>query len=351
MKKMLLKNDPQPELSVMATNTLMLRASFIRNLGLMHGKTGIAIFFCHLARKLDSQLYQDYAEELLMEVFEEMDTETGYDFENGLAGICWGMEYLVQHDFVYIEEGELLSQLNIRLFNHFLTLDSTNDPGVRSGLIGYGLYFFKRVENRKGEVDDLLTLRNKEILIHIIDQWDEMTEGNIRFFREPEQWTVTWDLPLLFYLLAGLHFQRVFFFKTEKVIRRMVKHWLEPHHFPEKHANRLLLKLAICKAKGLLGKEWETDIDRISSQLHRNISGEKIQTEIDLSDNTLGRGMAGIAWVYQQMYGHLGDISYQQEAAYWRNKSRRPWNRNAGMDTLDPGLFSGLSGALLIAHF
>lgn len=71
------------------TNTLLLNASFIDNLGLMHGKMGIAIYFFHLARETENQIYEDYAGELIDEIYEEISLTTPCDFENGLAGIGW----------------------------------------------------------------------------------------------------------------------------------------------------------------------------------------------------------------------------------------------------------------------
>ncbi len=75
-------------------NTLLLNASFIDNIGLMHGKMGISIFFFHLSRKTGKQIYEDYAGELIDEIYDDINTSTPVDFENGLAGIGWGIEYL-----------------------------------------------------------------------------------------------------------------------------------------------------------------------------------------------------------------------------------------------------------------
>ena len=81
-------------------NTLLLNASFIDNLGLMHGKMGISIFFFHLARQTQNKIYEDYAGELIDEIYEEISANTLVDFENGLAGIGWGIEYLAQNNFI-----------------------------------------------------------------------------------------------------------------------------------------------------------------------------------------------------------------------------------------------------------
>ena len=68
-------------------NTLLLNASFIDNLGLMHGKMGICIFFYHLARKTENKIYEDYAGELPDEIFEVINQrkQISWYFENGLV--------------------------------------------------------------------------------------------------------------------------------------------------------------------------------------------------------------------------------------------------------------------------
>ena len=80
-------------------NILLLNASFIDNLGLLNGKMGICIFFYHLARKTKSKIYEEFAGELLDEIYDEISIHTPLDFENGLTGIGWGIEYLVQNGF------------------------------------------------------------------------------------------------------------------------------------------------------------------------------------------------------------------------------------------------------------
>lgn len=54
------------------TNALVLNASFIDNLGLMHGKMGIAIYFFHLTRETKNQIYEDFAGKLLNKIFNEL---------------------------------------------------------------------------------------------------------------------------------------------------------------------------------------------------------------------------------------------------------------------------------------
>src|SRR5450759_41468 len=81
-------------------NVLLLNASFIDNLGLLNGKMGIAIFFFHYSRYTGNKAFEDFAGELIDEIYEEISTLTPMNFEDGLTGIGWGIEYLIRHNFV-----------------------------------------------------------------------------------------------------------------------------------------------------------------------------------------------------------------------------------------------------------
>lgn len=127
-------------------NTLLLNASFIDNLGLMHGKMGISILFYHLARKYNNKIYEDYAGELIDEIYEEINPKTPVDFENGLAGIGWGIEYLVQNKFIEADTDEVLEEFDKKIYAKLLENHLKMGKGLK-GLLGYIAYFFTRKKN------------------------------------------------------------------------------------------------------------------------------------------------------------------------------------------------------------
>ena len=79
---------------------LILNASFIRDLGLLDGKMGICIFFYLYARQTGSKLYEELGGYLLDEIYKEITQSASIGFAKGLCGIAWGIEYLIQNDFV-----------------------------------------------------------------------------------------------------------------------------------------------------------------------------------------------------------------------------------------------------------
>ena len=115
-------------------NTLLLHSSFIDNLGLLNVKMGISIFFYHLARKTGNTIYEDYAGELIDEIYEDINLNAPLDFANGLAGIGWGIEYLVQNHFIEADADDVFGEIDKRLMPLIHSLPPS--LGLCQGVIG-----------------------------------------------------------------------------------------------------------------------------------------------------------------------------------------------------------------------
>jgi hypothetical protein len=268
------------------TNTLLLNASFIGNIGLLHGKMGISICFYHLARQAKNRICEDYAGELIDEIYEEITANTPIDFENGLAGIGYGIEYLVQNGFIEADTDEVLEEFDNRIFKE-LIYNTPRDIGLLNGLAGIGTYFLKRIKNPASGEENIPTLTNKQALIHIIDELDRKTQNIAEIILEPlsssnnhqtfeqlsnprtlEQqigaqrpnghrdrsggatnklFDLTWDYPALLWSLSELYEQNIFNFKVEKIIKRFTEPLSNESNFPKLQSNRLLLALALTK--------------------------------------------------------------------------------------------------------
>jgi len=78
---------------------LLLRSSMGKEIGLYHGKMGLILFFAHYFRHSGLKVYDDTAGELMDELKKYIHTEMPVGFASGLAGIGWGVEYLIQNGF------------------------------------------------------------------------------------------------------------------------------------------------------------------------------------------------------------------------------------------------------------
>ena len=153
-------------------NILLLNSSFLDNPGLLNGKMGIAIFFYHYGRIAGKKTYEDYAGELVDEIYEEINTSTPVNFENGLTGIGWGIEYLVKNGFVHADTDEALEEVDNIVYSNSINRPILIDSG--KDLFGYGLYYLVRLEQKGHDNNNLKTLFKKQHLIYLTDECERI---------------------------------------------------------------------------------------------------------------------------------------------------------------------------------
>jgi hypothetical protein len=96
-------------------STLLLRSLFVKDIGLFHGKMGIALFFYHYSKHTGNVVYSDYAGDLLDDIWENLHNRLPDTFESGLTGIAWGIEYLIQNNFVVGSGNEICEEIDARI--------------------------------------------------------------------------------------------------------------------------------------------------------------------------------------------------------------------------------------------
>jgi hypothetical protein len=124
---------------------LTLFASFISTTGLYHGKMGIALCLFHYARFTGKKLYEDFAGELLDEIYEELPQSMPVDFENGLCGIGWSIEYLLQNHFVEGDSNVILASIDQKIMER--DIRRITDKSFPAGLDGISCYIDKRLHS------------------------------------------------------------------------------------------------------------------------------------------------------------------------------------------------------------
>lgn len=119
---------------------LLLNASFIPSAGLLTGQMGIALAFYAYYRHTDCATYGDFAGELLDKALESLDKSVDITFNNGLTGIGWGIEYLLQEGFVDGVGVEICENIDKRIMESDprRIFDLSLDQGLE-GLLHYVL--------------------------------------------------------------------------------------------------------------------------------------------------------------------------------------------------------------------
>lgn len=144
--------DLTPDKYHQALAYLTINSSFLGDLGLFHGRMGIVLFFAHYARVTQNKQYEDFAEILLDEIYEEIHWDLPINLENGLCGIGWGIEYLVQNGFMEGNTDEILADIDRKV----LEIDPLriSDLSFRRGLAGIIFYVIARL-NANRETSNL----------------------------------------------------------------------------------------------------------------------------------------------------------------------------------------------------
>ncbi|MBV4192445.1 hypothetical protein O1432_17600 [Bacteroides fragilis] len=123
----------------------MLHGSFRRDLGVLNGKMGIVLFFFHYARYTGRVLYEDFAGEMLEEVIQELHSDLPIRFSDGLCGIGWGVEYLIQNAFIAGDSDEILEDLDQKIMEW--DPRRATDLSFESGLEGVACYVSSRLKS------------------------------------------------------------------------------------------------------------------------------------------------------------------------------------------------------------
>jgi hypothetical protein len=103
-------------------NVLLLYTGSVTNPGL-NGKMGICLFFYHYSRYSNKALYEEFAGTLLDEVIDSLHKDSPVDFVNGIAGIGWAVEYLVQNKFIEADTDEILADVDQSVLQYFNSLE------------------------------------------------------------------------------------------------------------------------------------------------------------------------------------------------------------------------------------
>lgn len=398
------------DLSSRIDNHLLLNSSFINNLGLIHGKMGLSIFFFQIGRVLKNRIYYDYAGELIDEIYQELNDTTSTNFENGLAGIGWGLNFLIRNGFVDVDADDILKEIDSRVSKE-IKYNTPVEIGLLNGLIGLGVYLLIRTKHKPIGNGKKYKFDREQSLIYLIGELDKATEEIDKIIIEPKfspqqgiltekksntwinksynspnndprkdthisyrpiepvSFDITWDYPILILFLADTFKQDIHNSITKEIIIKCAKSLEKQGTLPKCVGNRLMLAFSIINLLFTIEnspfKKSPSEIDFIQKiynlnevveKLLKGISRESILLELSSITPTIRHGIPGIIWIYKQLYNLTKDSSYSIEAKYLSAsktflESFENWyDSNLGNHDNKKilGLLCGLSGARLV---
>ena len=314
-------------------------------LGLLNGKLGLSIYFYHLAKKTENQEFQETADNLVGEIFEKLsEAKLPTDFENGLAGIAYGISYLVNADFVEADLDETLSELDDRVYR-FLEDQKNNLPAnFRNGILGYLIYSLDRLESslKSGHQSNIYIFQ--KLAAGLLNQLGQLIEEEKLQDREPQLFNIFWDLPLALIVIAQSKRLQVNPNKVERILDYLLPNLLSL--VPSLHCNRLYLLLGI---ESIL-KEVDNSVLRKHAEFLKScIDRETIfNSECKSLNIHVFDGVSGLRLIVEKLEEIAGDSFFipSDELVFNKINESVCWGKN---DFYDPfkksiGLVSGLSG-------
>lgn len=256
------------------------------NHGLMHGNTGLSIFFYHLARRINIPDYEQIADDLLDKSFANLTTSAPVDFENGLAGIGWGIEYLVQNNFAEGNTDEILEEVDNKVFRA-LNEENHTSFELANGLTGYLFYLNNRLKN-KTHPASMAQRINRELLILAINKLDELVTNQFTTIVKEMQFDLFWKFPVVLYGLLEAFKLNIY---NDK-IGCMVRQWLPnlEAYVPSLHINRLFLAVVLNRIYSIFPEK------RIEKQVQILLFAtdfEALKTEVDYNVLNIRYGWPG----------------------------------------------------------
>lgn len=150
------------------TNTLLIHFHSINDVGFLNGKMGIVFYIYLLGKYLRNNKYTEVAEDLLDDVVEQIDETLSLDFEYGITGIGWAIEFLIQNNFIEADSDDILEEIDIRI-NKELASDTCRNINT---LISIGYYYFSRLHYRVNDKENMRVVNLKSYIATVIDEME-----------------------------------------------------------------------------------------------------------------------------------------------------------------------------------
>ena len=148
-------------------NRLILHANDVPSaIGLLDGKMGIALVLAHYARCRGKKKLEHAADFLVESVMNQLTKTVSIDFANGLSGIGWGIEYLIQNNYMKGCGADILQNIDERIMQFDVT--RFKDWSLEKGLLGilhYVLYHLQGANKSGSSVFDNFVFELLEIRI------------------------------------------------------------------------------------------------------------------------------------------------------------------------------------------
>lgn len=313
-------------------------------IGLFCGKMGLCIYFYHQSRYTEEKKYKKFADKLLNMIFTQINSKSLISLEDGLIGVCLGLNYLVENGFQSGNINHVLSELDDKIYQTawFESLKNySSSPETTKSVFEVALYFSIRLLNSKLDKDNRFLYES--IVIKAINHI-ERTFNNSDIFFEPLTYSLNeYFISSYFYLLAIVYKLGFYNYKIDKIIDESYPKLART--YPLLHCNRLQLSTVL---EFLNNELHRKSIDDYVTRLRQDIDYSlMITTEFRNKNLLLANGLCGMYMIQNILFKNKElpqslIVNRIIQSELWEDIYNDEIKLNATI-----GLFTGLAGIIL----
>lgn len=311
-------------------------------IGLFYGRMGLCIYYYHQYRYYKKESYRQFAEKLLDSICDSANSGFSIDFETGLSGICSGIIYLIENEFIGGNPNYVLKEFDEKIFHDFHSKVLMNTPANIKSIIRILTYFSKRLSSNNISADERFIFEN--YMIRGVNLLDSMPH-NEKLIEECFFSFWGYFLPVYLDFLYHLHQLDFYNYKIDKIIDELSPRICSM--YPLLGSNRLYLGCVMEKISGIrkiAGWTKHIALLKTTSAVDTIINEEFLNKNI-LLDN----GLAGFYYLLRQF-----NLSTEFTKGLILNKmiNSEFWeiiNRPEDLKK-QSGLLNGISGLILICQ-
>jgi hypothetical protein len=261
------------------------------------------------------------------------------NFENGLTGIGWGIEYLVKNKFVQTDTDEALAEIDNAVYR--IRLQSPILISSGKELFGYGFYYLLRICGHEINDNELNTLIKKYHLIFMVDECERilLQKQYIRF--KIESLSIDTINSLIWFLLE-IDRLKIFPVKVEKVLSCIPEYIKEVLNNSDDPIGRLLLLRLAAKLTVVVSDKT------IRGLLKDLLNNEKVERPLeDNESETSVNDFIKITWqqlIYQSYFSDGLEVTRNFNKLFVIIDDEKNWNDRLNNLTKNNLGLTGLAG-------
>ncbi|QES88732.1 lanthionine synthetase LanC family protein [Rhizosphaericola mali] len=153
------------------------------HIGLFDGIGGESILLFLLSKCDSESINKQRAQQSLDIISDNIDSMERLNFSDGLAGIGWMVEWIVQNGFLEFNTNEVLEDIDNTLYKSVI-YSSDNNISLARGTIGKILFFWSRYRSKNPSTHRLKNIFQEECLVLLTDDLYEHLCGENAIFHK-----------------------------------------------------------------------------------------------------------------------------------------------------------------------